>query len=412
MPVSNLLWELPDGDSSSLVKITITRMQESEPGQDRHLLVVLEDLSELERLRAAALASERRYYLLLRDLDAIVWEARTSPFGFLFVSQKAEALLGYPLERWLTQPDFFFSCLHPQDHQCASVLEAAGGDGGTQELDCRVITADRRVVWLHLTFRALEDGTLRGVMVDITTSKQAEQEMIRYNAELEQLAHAAAHHLQEPLRAVASFSQLLAQRYQSRLDPRADQMLAFQVQGATRMRGLVADLLEYVRVAGQNGRLERTAAGTAFEEALQRLGHALRKSHAEVTHDPLPTLVADPHQFAQLLENLLDNALKFRSGETPRVHVSAEALPAEWLFRVRDNGIGIDPQHHSRIFDIFHRLHSRQEYGGTGIGLAICRRIVEHHHGRIWVESELGAGAVFCFTIPRQESESSAPVLL
>jgi len=411
-PVSNLFWEPPGGDSSSLLKITITRMQESEPGQDRHLLVVLEDISELARLRAAAEASERRYYLLLQDLDAIVWEARTSPFGFLFVSQKAEALLGYPLERWLTQPDFFWQCLHPEDRNHTNLLDPAGGDGRTQELDCRAITADRRVVWLRLTFRALEDGTLRGVMVDITARKLAEQEMIRYNAELEQLAHATAHHLQEPLRAVASFSQLLSSRYQSQLDARADEFLHFLVQGATRMRGLVADLLEYVRVAGQSGQFRRTAAGTAFEKALQNLGHAIQETRAEVTYDPLPALLADPRQLAPLLEQLLDNALKFRSGEPPRVHVSAEASAAEWLFCVRDNGIGIDPQYHRRIFDIFQRLHGQQEYPGTGIGLAICRRIVEHHHGRIWVESEPGAGAVFCFTIPRQESESPAPALL
>ncbi len=411
-PVSNLFWELPGGDPSAVMKISITRMQEPEPGQDRHLLVVLEDLSELERLRAAAQASERRYYLLLQDLDAIVWEARTSPFRFLFVSQRAETLLGYPPQWWLNQPDFFLRCLHPDDRNCAHVLDAAGGDGETQKLDCRVITADLRVVWLRLSFRGLEDGTLRGVMVDITGSKRAEKEMIRYNAELEQLAHAAAHHLQEPLRAVASFSQLLSIRYESQLDARADQFLHFLVQGATRMRGLVADLLEYVRVAGQNGRFRRTAAGAAFEQALGNLGHAVRESRAEVTHDPLPALLVDPRQFAQLLQNLLDNALKFRSAKSPRVHVSAEASAAEWLFRVRDNGIGIDPRYHRSIFDIFHRLHGQQEYPGTGIGLAICRRIVEHHHGRIWVESEVGAGALFCFTIPRQDSESPAPVLL
>jgi signal transduction histidine kinase len=406
-PVSNLLWEASTASPPAPLNLTISRMEASEPGEGRSLLITLKDLTELERLRAASQACERRYYGLLQDVEAIVWEAQSDPFGFLFVSQKAQTLLGYPVERWLTERDFLGAHLHPEDRAVRSLLTDAIPDDRAQEFDCRLLGAGRRVVWLHVTFRALPDSSgrsrarLRGIMVDVTALKLAEHQQARYNLELEQLAHAAAHHLQEPVRTVASFAQLLVRRYHSRLDSQADQFLELLAGGAARMQRLIADLLSYLQVAQQPLDLGPIDAETVFHDAVQALHQTLEASAATVGHDPLPSLHADPRQLQKLFESLLDNAVKFRGPEPPRVHVSVEDTPAEWLFRVRDNGIGIDPLYHDRIFGIFQRLHGREQYPGTGIGLALCRRILERHYGRLWVESEPGQGAAFCFTVPR-----------
>jgi PAS domain S-box-containing protein len=228
------------------------------------------------------------------------------------------------------------------------------------------------------------------------------QELAAYTAELEQFAYVAAHDLQEPLRTVASFTQLLAQRYQGRLDAQADKFIQMAVQGADRMRRLIDDLLAYSRVARGPSRFELVDCEAAFRRSLDALGGMVAESGAEVTCDPLPTLSADEVRLEQLFRNLLSNAIKFRGPRPPRIHAWAEQRGSEWVFAVRDNGIGIDPRHAEQIFQIFERLHSKQEYPGTGIGLAICKRIVERHGGRIWVESESGQGATFRFALPER----------
>jgi len=248
---------------------------------------------------------------------------------------------------------------------------------------------------------------------DITERKRAEEilaqsarELTRSNAELEGFAYAASHDLQEPLRMVASFVGLLKERYQGQLDRDADEFIAFAMDGAKRMQRLIDDLLEYSRVATRGQPPAPTDAAAALGEALWNLTLAIEEAGATVTHDPLPTVLADPIQLMQLFQNLVGNALKFRGSEPPRVHVSARATfevsetSKVWVFAVRDNGIGIAPENFERIFGVFQRLHSQTEYPGSGIGLAVCQKIVARHGGRIWVASQPGAGATFYFTLP------------
>jgi light-regulated signal transduction histidine kinase (bacteriophytochrome) len=246
---------------------------------------------------------------------------------------------------------------------------------------------------------------------DITQRRQAEAEqqkllanLERSNKELEQFAYVASHDLQEPLRLVSAYTELLLSRYRSKLDADADPLVNFITEGVTRMQRLIQDLLAYSRVSSRNIPLELASTEQALNVAIQNLTLAIYEHTAVVTHDPLPDLFCDETEMIQLFQNLIGNALKFRQPEVPlHVHVSVRQLEHNvWLFAVRDNGIGIEPEFFERIFIIFQRLHSRKKYSGTGIGLAICKRIVEHHGGRIWVESQKDQGTTFFFTIATQ----------
>jgi PAS domain S-box-containing protein len=249
---------------------------------------------------------------------------------------------------------------------------------------------------------------------DISTRKKAEaallrnvQDLNRSNEELEQFANIASHDLQEPLRMVASYTQLLAKRYKGRLDADADEFIAYAVDGSNRMQGLIQDLLAYSR-AGTNGREHRkTSTESVLKVALINLRATIEESGALVTHDPLPAIMTDDTQLAQVFQNLVGNAIKYRRAAIPHVHVSAsKSADKEWIFSVRDNGLGIDPQYFEKIFVIFQRLHGRDEFKGTGIGLAICKKMLERLGGRIWVESTPGKGSTFFFALPEIEEKS------
>jgi light-regulated signal transduction histidine kinase (bacteriophytochrome) len=201
---------------------------------------------------------------------------------------------------------------------------------------------------------------------------------------------------------VTSYVQLLAKRYQGKLDRDADEFIGFAVDGAMRMHRLINDLLAYSRAGTRSKALAPIDSETVFEQSLSNLQMAIEEKGATVTHEPLPTVMADDVQLVQLFQNLVGNAIKFQGEEVPRVHVSSSQSNGEWVFLVRDNGIGIDPEFKERIFVIFQRLHRKEKYPGTGIGLAVCKKIVERHGGRIWVESELGKGATFYFTLPKE----------
>jgi PAS domain S-box-containing protein len=248
---------------------------------------------------------------------------------------------------------------------------------------------------------------------DITERKKSEEHLVktvgelkRSNDELQQFAYVSSHDLQEPLRMVASYTQLLAKRYKGRLDSDADEFIAFAVDGCNRMQGLIQDLLAYSRT-GTNGKPLREISGDdALHEALTNLRTTIGESGAVVTHDSLPVIQADDTQLTQVFQNLIGNAIKYRSAEVPRVHVSATKNGGhEWIFSVRDNGLGIDPQYFERIFILFQRLHGRNEFEGTGIGLAICKKILERLGGRIWVESQPGKGSTFHFTLPERNEK-------
>jgi light-regulated signal transduction histidine kinase (bacteriophytochrome) len=248
--------------------------------------------------------------------------------------------------------------------------------------------------------------------VELDERRRAELKLAQYtgdltrsNAELEQFAYVASHDLQEPLRMVASFTQLLARRYQGKLDQNADEFIGFAVDGANRMQQLINDLLAYSRVGTRGKPLAPTDLTEVLGHARANLHEAIKESGALVTNDPLPMVMGDEVQLTQLFQNLLANAIKFQGQKTPLIHVSAQTDEHGWRLAVKDNGIGIAPEHQERIFAIFQRLHGRQEYPGTGIGLALCKKIVERHGGRIWLQSEPGKGAIFYFNLPGERKD-------
>ncbi|NTU99630.1 MAG: PAS domain S-box protein [Methanoregulaceae archaeon] len=246
---------------------------------------------------------------------------------------------------------------------------------------------------------------------DISDRRRTEESLKEYseslkqsNEDLERFAYVASHDLREPLRMVVSYSQLLEKKYQGRLDPDADEFIHYIVEGGVRMDALVNDLLEFSRVGSRGKPFERTDLNGVVEKTLLGLSVAIRENHAKIEVGHLPEVMADRIQMMHLFQNLVENAIKFRSKDDPEICINAMRGDGVWILSVKDRGIGIDPAFHDKIFDLFQRLHSREDYSGTGIGLAICKRIVERHGGRIWVESEVGKGSAFFFTIPQKDA--------
>jgi light-regulated signal transduction histidine kinase (bacteriophytochrome) len=244
-------------------------------------------------------------------------------------------------------------------------------------------------------------------VVDITQRKQAESELKRSNEELERFAYVASHDLQEPLRIVGSYVQLLAKRYQGKLDKDADDFIGFALDGAVRMQRLIQDLLAFSRVSTRGADLVPTDAEAVLTNALASLKLTIEESAVVVSHDRLPTVKADAGQLEHVFLNLISNALKFRGTAPPVIHIGASRQDREWRISVRDNGIGIETQYFDRIFVVFQRLNARSDYPGTGIGLAIVKKIVERHGGRVWVESAEGAGSTFFVVLPDQPVRST-----
>ena len=235
--------------------------------------------------------------------------------------------------------------------------------------------------------------------------KEVVKELERSNKELESFAYITSHDLQEPLRSIASYSQLIERRYKGQLDSDADEFIDFMVIGAKRMKSMIQGLLEYSRVGTRGEEFQEFNAEEALSYALLNLKSAIEECHVEVTHDSLPVIFGDESQITSVFQNLIGNAIKFKKPQfPPRIHISAKKEGNEYIFSVQDNGIGMEKQYTDRIFEVFKRLHTIDEYEGTGIGLSIVKRIIERHGGRIWVESEFGVGSTFYFTIPIIES--------
>jgi signal transduction histidine kinase len=252
---------------------------------------------------------------------------------------------------------------------------------------------------------------LMGIVVEngelLRSSLRYAEELKQSNKELEQFAYVASHDLQEPLRMITGYTKLLAKRYKGKLDQDADDFIRYAVDGAQRMHVLIQDLLTLSRVGTRGKEFAPTDCEVVLSNTLVNLQAAIGDTGATVSHDPMPKVMADAGQLAQVFQNLIGNAIKYQNTNPPLIHVSCQQRSKEWLFSVKDNGIGLDPKYAERIFVIFQRLHTRHEYPGTGIGLALCKKIVERHGGRIWVESEQGRGSIFYFTIPSGTARSA-----
>jgi PAS domain S-box-containing protein len=380
-------------------------------------LVIVTDVTERNRSIVALKESRAR----LEQAQAVAhvgsWVSEPAPDGKLFWSRETCRIFGLPDDQdnfETTVPDFFARVHHADRDMVQTAAQTAIDTGGIYSVDHRIVRSDGTVKWVHEQAEIERDEQGRplqlvGVVQDITDRKLAEaemaqraQELARSNAELERFAYVASHDLQEPLRMVTSFTQLLAQRYKDKLDKDAHEFIGFAVEGATRMQRLIEDLLAYSRVGSANRRPGRIQSLAAMRRATANLRTAIQDSGAEITAGDLPEVVADESQLSMVFQNLIGNAIKFRGGAAPKIEVHANHKNGSWLFEVKDNGIGIDAKHRERIFTMFHRLNPRSVYPGNGIGLAICKRILEGHGGRIWVESTPGAGSTFYFTLPEE----------
>jgi len=330
--------------------------------------------------------------------------------------RNASELLGQDIHRLIhhSRPDG--SPYPPEECKVYAALRESKGQHEDREVYWR---ADGSPVPVeYWSYPIVQDGKTVGAVVtflDISERKRAEEllakkidELTRSNAELERFAYVASHDLQEPLRMVASYVQLLAKRYQGRLDTDADDFIHYAVDGATRMQQLINDLLAYSRVGTRGKEFSSTDCNRVVEDALFNLSRAIADSNAEISSDKLPNVMADRGQLVQVFQNLIANGIKFHGKEKPDIHIGVSLTGKEWRFTVRDNGIGIAAEHTARLFQIFQRLHSREEYPGTGIGLSICKRIIERHGGRIGVESEVGKGSTFWFTLPIEQPNEEA----
>ena len=288
-------------------------------------------------------------------------------------------------------------------HRDATGLIHYVSTSGEPLFDAQGVFRGYRGVGKDITRRKTDEAALQEAHDELEVKAR---ELERSNEELQQFAYVASHDLQEPLRMVSSYTQLLERRYGDRFDGDAKEFMEFIVDGAARMKQLIEDLLAYSRVGTRGRELEPTDSGAALDKALVNLRIAQEASGATVTRGEMPMVVADPGQLTQLFQNLIGNAMKFRGSGPPRIHVESQTREHVWVFMVRDNGIGLDPQYADRIFMMFQRLHNKAEYPGTGIGLAICKKIVERHGGRIWVDSTPGEGSTFGFTIARHDNNA------
>lgn len=329
-------------------------------------------------------------------------------------SKNAENLFGWKAEEVLGKRIGEFRWVHEDDaEKVAELSRHMLASHKTSNVHTnRNYRKDGAVVICEWYNSALVDDagnmiSVQSMVLDITDRKKYEDELNRAlaalkrsNADLEQFAYVASHDLQEPLRMVTSYTQLLAKRYMGRLDKNANEFIEFALDGAKRMQILIRDLLEFSRISTKKDAKEKVDLNALLGDVLSDLKITLKKARARVTVDGMPIVEADPSQIRQLFQNLISNAIKFRKKTSPEISISAERKGREWEFSVCDNGIGIDPDQLERIFVIFQRLHTSDEYPGTGIGLAVCKKIVERHGGRIWVESVPGDGSVFHFTLP------------
>jgi PAS domain S-box-containing protein len=396
-------------------------LMKDDGGNASAILEISSDVTERKKAESALAESEAKLRITFATMaDGIVITQLNEKVtdcndAILRLTQRSrEEIIGKPFEH-LLPPEF--RSLIPDAHKflVGAVLvrtETSRGERETIRNDSQLLRKNGERVDIEVNISTIEDASGQPaefliVARDVTERKRMEQQLDstlgdlqRSNAELEQFAYIASHDLQEPLRMITSYMQIIEEDYKGKLDADADQYIAFTVDGAKRMQTLIDDLLAYSRVGTRGEPFIPTSMNSVLSAAIANLEVTIEESHAVVTHDQLPTVLGDESQLTQLFQNLLGNAIKFRGDDAPIIHVGVEETKDGWVFSVRDNGIGIDMKYAARIFTVFQRLHARDDYPGTGIGLAVVKKIVERHGGRIWVESEPAKGSTFYFTLP------------
>jgi PAS domain S-box-containing protein len=366
------------------------------------------DITEIKQAQSAVREERQRLFEVLETLPALIC-LLTADHHVAFVNRTFREKFGESGGRHCY--DYCFGLNKPCEFcEAYQVLETG------QPHNWEVATPDGTVLDVYNFPFTDVDGSqmILEMNIDITARKKAEdtlklklEELSRSNAELEQFAYVSSHDLQEPLRMISSYLQLLQRRYQGKLDDKADRYIYFAVDGASRMQNLINDLLEFSRVATRAREPEPTDCEFLLIQALSNLDLYIKENKVTVSHDSLPEVMADSTQLIQVFQNLITNGIKFNTERAPKIHISAEKKDNNWVFSVQDNGIGINPQYFEKIFEVFKRLHKKEEYPGTGIGLAICKKIVERHYGHIWVESEPGTGSTFYFSLPINNEKSN-----
>jgi PAS domain S-box-containing protein len=413
------------GEHETWLLATVNYLGKNEDAESRFAYVA-QDITERKRAEEALRELTTRYELVIAGANAAIWDWDI-PNKTVVFSPQWKALRGYDGPEISNREEEWSNGIHPDDAPGVFAAIEAHFKGKTPvfAMEYRVRCKDGSWKWIFdrgIAHRNQAGQVIRmaGSEEDITDRKKAEEQIQEYveslkrsNEDLERFAYIASHDLQEPLRNVVSFSQLLSRRYGEKLDPAADEYIGFIVEGGKRMQTLVQDLLEYSRVNTKGRAFEAVKCEDIVEHIIRNLQMQIQESDAVVRTDPLPTVLADPSQLVLVFQNLIGNAIKFRKdGVQPRIRISASRMEDRWKLSVSDNGIGIDPAFFDKIFVIFQRLHTRDKYPGTGVGLAIVKKIIERHGGQIWVESEVGKGSTFFFTLPdasKNKSETLKP---
>ncbi len=399
------------GDEIGQLATEFNRMAESLASKEAELRKYTKNLEKNVKERTRELhQTEEKYQTVLEEIEEGYYELDLAGNWVSFNDTFCNSL-GYSREE-LTGMNYRAVTLEEDIDNAFKVFQEAYRTGKVvKDFSFKAVCKDGSIILIEASAFPIrdEEGNItgfRGIGRDVSERKQAEEklrqameELERSNTELERFAYVASHDLQEPLRMVSSYTQLLEKRYKDKLDGDAQEFINFAVDGAKRMQQLINDLLAYSRVGTRGKPFKPTDCEAVLDAAMANLDVAIMESKTNVTHDPLPAVMADEAQLVLLFQNLISNAIKFHGKKLPRVHISAKPEEDKWIFSVKDNGIGIDPQYFERIFIIFQRLH-REKYVGTGTGLSIAKRVVERHGGRIWIESEEGKGSTFYFTLP------------
>jgi len=377
------------------------------------ILLAIEDITERKQVEEELQQEQLFSKSIINSLPNIFFLYNYPECKLVGWNKRHETELGYTADELKDRHVMDFHA--PENNELIMTAIKTVMEIGHGSVEDVLVTKDgRQIPYLSYAVRFESKGKsyLLGICEDITERKQVETRLMgamadleRSNKDLEQFAYVASHDLQEPLRMVSSYTQLLAKHYDGRLDEKAKKFMDYAVDGAVRMQILINDLLTYSRIGTRGTPLETTDTHALLGEAIRNLAAMIEEKRAIITNDNLPTVRADASQLMQVFQNLISNAIKFQGEKVPRIHVSAQEKVSEWVFSIRDNGIGIDRQYGDRVFVIFQRLHTRQDYPGTGIGLALCKRIVERHGGRIWFESKPGMGSKFFFSITKSAKE-------